>query len=753
MRPARLGVCLLVIFALTSIPAFAEPAPDSSPTSVTAAAAPDLPGAALWVPWADFKKILDRLTAAGPTPPEDPPVDAVISAADYQAIVGDNGVSVTVTAAVNVLKEKGWARLAVLGTGLPLADATLDGKPTALLDGNDGTLHLAVRGLGAHALKLRLELPLGKDDGPTQFTLPALRAPVHRLTVRVDRPDLEIRLSPSGHVQSKTVGATTIATGAFPPTSSVVVSWTRRAPKSAKAEARVAAEVRTMLTVGEGLGVYTAIIDYDIQHKPLSRLGLLLPAGVAVADVSTEGLADWRVSPVDDGQELRIELAFEAIGRHQVAVTYEQTLPTEATLTVPVADIAPTGVVHEVGYLAVAVRTNVAVTPHEGSLKNLAPLDVTELPADLRGSGDQKVLFGFKYLKHPFGLDLDVVKHKDATVLTCKVESANYRIMLTDDGKELIEGTFRIANRSRQYLALTLPPGSDLWGAFRDGQPIKAAESDGRILLPIFQNRPGDTMTLRVLAYRNNGALWPFGRRGLDLPTLDVGAGKVFVEMFLPTRYRFFGFGGDLRPTQAGAPTSVTTSDQPDDPMAGKGGEMSEGLDLDLLDENRRYRNEQSKIQWQAANLPVQAANMNYAGALARGALPVAIQVQWDGQSHRLGKTIVDPDEKLNVRFSYALRSRSEWVGLLVALLAGLIGYLAAAYLVARKTADVPLPSRRWRLIGLVAVVVVALLSLLRGTPTPVLVLCALVGAAAVPVFWLLKRRRDRRAKIEGGAS
>ena len=63
--------------------------------------------------------------------------------------------------------------------------------------------------------------------------------------------------------------------------------------------------------------VYTTIIDYDIRHKPVSELAMILPPDVTVADVSTEGLVDWTVSRTEESQELTVSISFEAVGRHR----------------------------------------------------------------------------------------------------------------------------------------------------------------------------------------------------------------------------------------------------------------------------------------------------------------------------------------------------------------------------------------------------------------------------------------------------
>lgn len=708
---------LLVSAASANQPALPDPAGDLK-----------LSDSSMQIPWADFQEILKKLTAAqAPLPQAPPPVDAVVSSADYSVVVNDDRVLVTIAAQILVLKEDGWATAPIIRSGVPLKTVRLDDEPTILTTKNDGLLYLIVEGPGRHMLRLSIELMLTKNSGPDQFVLPTINAPVNQLQIKADRPDLLFNLSSGGSLSSKTVAGSTIAGGSFPPTDPLTVSWTRKVPKAARETARVSAEVRTMLTVGEGLGVYTTIIDYDIQHKPISSFSMLLPKQVNVADVSTEGLVDWNVKPQGDEQKLTVLIAFEAIGRHSVAVTYEAALPAKDEITFKTAELVVQDVVHELGFLAVAVRTNIQVDPKEGSLKNLAQIDPNELPPDLRGLGDQKVLTGFKYIKHPSSLELTVIKHKDASVLTCEVETAEVKMLLLDNGKQLIEADYRIANRSLQYLGLTLPEGSDLWGVYRDGQPVKAAESQGQILLPIFQKQQGKLVNIKIIAYRKTNPWKLFGHRQIELPSLDVGTNKAYLQLFLPDRFRPYHFDGTLRrtyrDTDYGLVDELSSSETPQVAI-GHSGKPPEDFYLDKGSNewNLNYRDQQSRIQSNIENIPVASVNPIYDNAMSRGALPVQFQIDWSGAHHNFSATIIDPEEKAAVSFWFFKRSHGGLLWIVILFLSAWIAYFGVSLiLLCRKNKDLPLPKSQLLIWALALLILLALSSIYGRAFLPVI--------------------------------
>ena len=755
MKAIGVFIAIGLLVFLFAMPAVATES-SSSP------APPNLPGSTMQIPWTDFKQILKKLTDAQQqvTDPV-PPYEGVVTKADYTATVKGQSALVSVDVGIMVLKKKGWASIPVIRTGVPILDAQLDGKTTALVPSNDGMLHLVVQGAGNHTLRLRLDLDIPKGSGPEQFSIPTVKAQVNRISLKVGRPNLKIKMTPGGHIESETSGGATVATGSFPPTNLLIVTWARSVPKAVKETARVSAEVRTMFTVGEGLGVYTAIVDFDIQHKPISEFVMTLPDDVTVADVSTEGLVDWKVEKIEAGQRLNVSIAFESIGRHQVAVTYEAALPTGDQITLPTAVLTVEHIVHEIGYLAVAVRTNVQVTPKQDSLKNFAQIDPSELPPDLRGSGDQKVLWGFKYIKHPTAMDLEVVKHKDASVLTCEIEVANYKVMVTESGKQLIEANYKIANRSLQYLALSLPKDTDLWGVYRQGKPVKAAEKDGKILLPIFKGGMNDTFEMKIIAYRKTGSLCLFGPKKIELPSLDVGAGKVHLELYLPNRLKYFGFGGALDKTY-----SVATTTHGLKAMDGRAGGDSSKVSLlsseksnkdsgwydqdeATIEDNVRYRAQQSQVQKMIVNAPVSTYNPGYGNSMMRGALAVEFDVTWEGRQYNFATSIVDPEEIIDVSFWFAKRTRSKVVWLIVILFSGFFAYLVVNTIFRRRYPEIEKLQRKIVMIVLAGFALSAVLSVFTAKGKDTLIFGMIIGALIFMVRWLIHILREIRKERE----
>ena len=731
MRPFRVGIIILACLCVLASVAFAQQSP------------PAMPGATMQIPWADFKDILAKLEAAGQSPTEElPPYDALLATASYTAeIVGDLA-KVTVDAGIVVYKQKGYAKVPVLPTSVPLESASLDGKPTALVNENDGLLHLVVSGAGVHSLTLSLAYPISDKGGPRSFSMMTLRSPINAVEVRIPTADQQVMLEPGGIMDSENVGGKTVARGTFSPVDRITVKWSRKADVSQKGEPRISAEIRTMVTVGEGLGVYTSIVEFDIRHKPTSLFTFLLPADVTVADVSTDGLVDWNAEKLDDKtQRLSVQLSFEAVGRHQIAVTYEQALPAGDDIELNTADIRAENVVREVGYLAIAVRTNIQVTT--SNPVNLASIDISELPADTRGGGDLTVLHAFKYIKHPAAVTLHIVRHTDASVLTSFISNADYRMMITDAGKLVTEATYEITNRSKQFLTMTLPANTDLWGVFRNDQPIKAAAKDGQVLIPIFEGGLTKSSTVRVLTYTRLSKFHLLGARNLALPTVDVGINRATLELYAPYEYRYLAFGGTLDVSTGGVTTVMLEGNQ-----APSAGDAEKGWADDKmlsLDENINYRNERSQVAQQISDIPVQLSNAAYFNTMVRGALPVKVNIQWTGEIFRFAKEIVDPGEKLDVSFLYHFETRDKIVRMVLFLAALYAVYLLLTALLSRRRPAYFGVAQNLRRKVIIAAVVFALMAIPYYEGIEAGINGAIFAVLAVALRWLVMRIRTGR--------
>jgi len=519
---------------------------------------PDLDKTGVVVPWEDFKKILEEIRRPPPTPPPaPPPVDYAMSECLASAVIDrdQRQMRVALTFQVQVLNDQRWVEVPVIGEGVALVSVRMDGAPARLYR-KGGSHTIALRGAGRHRFALEYLLPVQDSRGTRTARIRFPRAPVVVIDLRVPRGDVDVQVD-GAVVQSVDRSASeTRVRAALGRVGDTSVSWFPRIESDEKGS-KVFGEVATLISIGEGVLRGTTTVSYTVHGRGVDTFRLELPAGITVLDVNVHGARQWQVVEVEgeaDRRVLEVELNYLAQGGFSFSFDFEQQLGgASAELELP--DIAIRDVLRERGFLAVAAATNVEITPRDG-LKNAVPVDPSELPPVLVAGNGEAILYGFKFLRHPVVVPLEVVKHRDVAVKRTIVEVARLHSFLSREGKLVTSARYTIKNNRKQYLELELPEGAVLWGAYVEERPVKAAKREnGVILVPLRKTAVGPMGELRpfeveVVYFRDGRRLAALGDRVFDAPALDVDVLELHWDLFLPRERTYFSFRGNVAEDQ-----------------------------------------------------------------------------------------------------------------------------------------------------------------------------------------------------------
>ena len=539
-----IALCMAVLSTGASAPGDPEKLPELSQTGVV-------------VPWDDFKKILEEIRRVDPpVKPEPPPIDFAFSSCDVTAVVtkDETQLRAHMEFSVQVLNAERWVEVPVIAEGIALAKLEIDGRPANAYAKN-GFHQIALRGEGRHDLVLEYLAPVQDSRGSRTTYLRFPRTPVIALDLSVPRPQLTFNMQGAVVRSTERSNGTTRVLAAFQQTRDASVTWFKQAELDEK-ETKLLGELRTLLSVGEGMLRGSTNAMFTIHGKGVDTFRIGLPANVTVLDVLAQGVDDWKVEPAGDeatgsDQVLTVRLSYLAQGSYSFRISFEQSLgDTSAEVQLP--DLAILDVIRDKGFFAVAAATNVEVNP-TGKLENATPVDPGELPPDIMSMAGSPILYGFKYLRHPVRVGLSIVKHDDLAVRRTIVESAHLFTYLSPEGKLITSARYRIKNNRKQYLEVALPGGGEGWGAYLDDLPVKAARTeDGKILIPLKKMAAGGAGELAPfhveLVYFQRAPYGPWGRHQLTGPTLDVDAMEVQWHLFLPRDKRYAGFEGNLHP-------------------------------------------------------------------------------------------------------------------------------------------------------------------------------------------------------------
>src|SRR5260370_39456839 len=73
------------------------------------------------------------------------------------------------------------------------------------------------------------------------------------------------------------------------------------------------------------------------------------------------------------------------------------------------------------------------------------------------------------------------------------VSEARYQVLISNEGKPLVQARYAVRNNQRNFLKIALPPDATLWSASLAGKAVRPGQSPDRgLLLPLDQARAGE---------------------------------------------------------------------------------------------------------------------------------------------------------------------------------------------------------------------------------------------------------------------
>ena len=223
-----------------------------SAVSVTAAAQSTSSG---WVviPVKEYNELHAVAYPAAPEP-ELPPVEATLSRIEYEMHVADGIASGRASLTVDVLKA-GWVRIPI-PAGLLVRQATLEGKPVALVN---GAAMLSKK--GRSVLLLDVAMPVVRAGGEVQVSLPASASGVTRAKLDIAALDMDLHVS-GGILSEEFEGSWVAYAGGAGP---LIFSWKRKVEeRRQELPLRLRGSLAELATLGEDSSSIVAEVNLEV---------------------------------------------------------------------------------------------------------------------------------------------------------------------------------------------------------------------------------------------------------------------------------------------------------------------------------------------------------------------------------------------------------------------------------------------------------------------------------------------------------
>jgi hypothetical protein len=497
--------------------------------------------------------------------PEPPPLDATLTRVDYDLHVTGELAAGRANLTVDVLKD-GWVRVPV-PAGLLVREARLDGKLVSLVPAPQGKSAGHLSALLSHpgrwVLALDVDVPVIASTGDESISLPSTESGVTRASVELPRQGIDLRVD--GGIlseKSETSGETKwLAYGRG--NEALTLTWRKKTEDHhIELPLRMRGQLTQLTSLGEDSTAIYAEASLEIVQGAAREARIQLPEKITINQVSGAMIADWEMK----NDELTITFLEPVEHSARFVINGEARLPRDGIIDVPLLRLLHT----ERDSGGVAVEILGAGEIKDQKTQGLEDADASDL-GEMIASRQSPALAAFRARMGEAGatrtLSVNVARYDQQAVLMANIEEARYDILMSADGKELVQARYAVRNNQRNFVKISLPPGASVWSAQLGGRPARPGQSpDGSLLLPLEKSRGGEDAPAFVveLMYVTKATAWQDkGKQTVTLPALDLPISRTGVLFYYPPMFRVAAEPGTFRTQEYQGPISAALTPTP----------------------------------------------------------------------------------------------------------------------------------------------------------------------------------------------
>jgi len=490
--------------------------------------------------------------------PEPPPLDATLTRVDYDLHIAGDLAAGRASLTVDVLKD-GWVRVPV-PAGLLVREARLDGKLVSLVPGTQGKggghLSALLSHAGRSVLLLDVDVPVTSSAGDESMSLPSTESGVTRAAVELPRQGVDLRIG-GGLLSEKTeTGGQTKWLAYGRGNEALTFTWRRKTEDHhVDLPLRLRGAFTQLTSLAEDSASIYAEASLEVVQGTAREVKIQLPEKVTINQVAGAMVADWEMK----NGELAVTFLEPVEHSARFVITGETHLPRDGIIDIPLLQLLNT----ERDEDGVAVEVLGAGEIKGQKTEGLEEADATDL-GDMVASRQSPALVAFRVRSGEAGktrsLSVNVARYDQQAVLMANIEEARYQILMSADGKELVQARYAVRNNQRNFVKVTLPAGATVWSASLAGRPVRPGQSpDGSLLLPLEKSRGGDdapAFAVEIL-YLTKATAW--GDRGsekVNLPALDLPISRTGLLVYYPPLFHVSAGAGTFRTQEYENPIS-----------------------------------------------------------------------------------------------------------------------------------------------------------------------------------------------------
>ena len=497
------------------------------------------------LPYAQFLEMWNRLVKPDRQTIK-PPVDGVITRADYVGTVRGELVHLNATLDIEVLSAD-WARLPVQFGDAAIGSAQTENESVLLRGIGEGQYELLVKGRGKHKIKLGLVAKVKSAAEGRSFTVQCPAVGVSNLELEIPEKDLAVHVAPrrTSELRSDPKGATCIR-AVLGSTKKFTVSWQPKSGGSDKAAGLANVTDTIAIDVGDGVVHTHAVFDYQILRGSLGELIIEAPSDQRLIDVQAPGLRDWETEAAGNRQRVKVRLHAPATKTVRLELHTETPISEEAF---HVGDVHAVGAARESGVLAVQSTEDVGL--EHVVRESITRIDAADVPPSLQKPNSTF----YKFFTPNHKLSVIASQLKPRIVVSSRLSVLLDKTRLTTRG----EFRYQVSRSGIFALKFRLPAGFQVDEVHTESmERFEVASSESAQILTVYFTKKllGD-LTVAITASQSRDK--PAGELKLPLlKPLNVTREEGLVAVIAPESLEIKTDAAQLQAARAATPAELT---------------------------------------------------------------------------------------------------------------------------------------------------------------------------------------------------
>jgi hypothetical protein len=504
---------------------------------------------------------------------------------------------------------------------------------------------------GRWVLTLDVDVPVTSSTGEETLSLPSTDSGVTRAAVQLARQGIELRVG-GGLLaeQSEAAGDTKwLAYGRG--NEALNFTWRKKSEDHhVELPLRLRGSLTQLTSLGEDSSAMSAEVALEVVQGAARQVRIQLAEKVTVNQVGGAMVADWEMN----NGELVVTFLEPVEHSARFVISAEARLPRDGVIEIPMLRLL--GTERDTGGVAVEILGAGEIKDQKA--QGLEDADATDLGAMI-ANRQSPALVAFRARAGDAGatrsLSVNVARYDQQAVLMANIEEARYDVLISADGKELVQARYAVRNNQRNFVKITLPTGATVWSASLAGKPVRPGQSpDGSLLLPLEKSRGAEdapAFPVEILYLVKATAWQDKGHERVTLPALDLPISRTGMLLYYPPAYKLNAEPGSFHTQEYQGPTSALLLPAVEGGTAGGAPALSEETDrLEQFAKRQRMDDKEKKDKTLALLDDFKAKSM---GGKVTGILPVNVAFPAFGPSMFLVSELTSENQFPAAEFSF----------------------------------------------------------------------------------------------------